>query len=291
MAALMALVLAATALGGCTLPPDVAYTYSVVGWGSTADLGEFAQQANETLNDPAGWAAGGAIGFVQVAEGGDFTLYLAAPGNVASLSPVCSVDWSCTVGGSVAINDVRWLTGSPAWNGAGGSLRDYRHMVVNHEVGHWLGFGHVNCPGPGQPAPVMQQQSKDLQGCAFNPWPLAGERERAAAARGTAVRSGDPVGFLDNVDRVPGGIHVQGWAIDPDTSVRVVVHVYLDGVPTVALAAAVSRPDVGDAYPFYGPDHGYETVIAADGAPHTVCVYAINQFRSGGNVLLGCRGV
>ena len=51
-------------------------------------------------------------------------------------------------------------------------MRDYRHMVVNHEMGHWLGSGHQYCGGIGQPAPVMQQQSIDLQGCAFNPWPL-----------------------------------------------------------------------------------------------------------------------
>ena len=49
-------------------------------------------------------------------------------------------------------------------------------MVVNHETGHWLGFGHSNCSSPGAAAAVMQQQSMGMQGCTPNPWPLAGER-------------------------------------------------------------------------------------------------------------------
>jgi hypothetical protein len=48
-------------------------------------------------------------------------------------------------------------------------------MVVNHETGHWLGHGHLGCGGAGRLAPVMMQQSKGLDGCKHNPWPLASE--------------------------------------------------------------------------------------------------------------------
>ena len=73
------------------------------------------------------------------------------------------------------INQTRWRHASPSWNRAGRPVREYRHMVVNHETGHWLGHGHLGCAGRGRPAPVMMQQSKGLAGCRHNPWPLPSE--------------------------------------------------------------------------------------------------------------------
>lgn len=149
--------------------------YSIATRGATsADLDEFAAQANQTLNDPRGWAQLG-LTFVRVPSGGSFSLILSEPSQVPTFSPSCSAEWSCRVGSSVIINDMRWTGATPAWNAAGGGIRDYRHMVVNHEVGHWLGHGHYGCPAAGAYAPVMLQQSIDLQGCKFNPWPLPSE--------------------------------------------------------------------------------------------------------------------
>ncbi|MET1033315.1 MAG: DUF3152 domain-containing protein, partial [Candidatus Saccharimonadales bacterium] len=88
---------------------------------------------------------------------------------------ICDSLWSCRVGPNVVINFDRWQGASSSWNANGGTLDDYRHMVINHETGHWLGFGHASCGGAGQLAPVMQQQSIDLQGCKFNPWPSTSE--------------------------------------------------------------------------------------------------------------------
>jgi len=151
------------------------YTYEVISWGNVkADFSEFKSQAGATLTSVLGWRAGGAA-FKQVASGGDMTLVLAEPSRVAGASSYCDSFYSCRVGRYAIINDDRWLGATPSWNNAGGSLRDYRHMVVNHEVGHWLGFRHRNCGGANQKAPIMQQQSISLQGCIFNSWPLQSE--------------------------------------------------------------------------------------------------------------------
>ncbi len=139
------------------------------------NVAEFATLANQTLNDPRGWSQLD-VKFVQVASGGTLKIVLAQSSLMTSYSSDgCTADWSCTVGNTVIINDDRWTGASASWNSAGGSLRDYRHMVINHEVGHWLGHHHEFCSGAGQLAPVMQQQSIDLMGCKFNPWPLPSE--------------------------------------------------------------------------------------------------------------------
>lgn len=153
----------------------VTVQYSVTSRGvTTADMTEFSTQVNQTLNDARGWARLG-VAFQEVASGGSFTMVLSSADQMTSFSSGCSPLWSCRVGTNVIINQDRWLGATDAWNQGGGSLRDYRHSVVNHEVGHWLGHGHANCSGPGQPAKVMQQQSIDLQGCVINSWPLASE--------------------------------------------------------------------------------------------------------------------
>jgi hypothetical protein len=166
--------LAGLGLSACIPEPPVTriVTFSVTTDGSVvSDVNELAQVASEAYSSVQGWRAAG-IAFARVDTGGDFTLVLANPRQVAGYDPVCSFLWSCTVGRNVVINDIRFAYGSPAWTG---SLDGYRKMVINHETGHWLGLGHTNCPAPGAPAPVMQQQSIDLQGCQPNSWPLRSE--------------------------------------------------------------------------------------------------------------------
>ena len=155
-------------------------TYSVTTRGPvTTSMKVFRRQAQETFEDPRGWRGAG-VEFRRVRRGGDFTLVLAAARAVPTFAAGCSATWSCRVGRWVIINQERWKHASPAWNAAGRSRRDYRHMVVNHETGHWLGHGHASCPRGGGRAPVMMQQSKGTGACAFNPWPLPWE---AAAVR------------------------------------------------------------------------------------------------------------
>ena len=175
--ALLALALLGISLSSCVslTPVSRTVTYSVAVDGAVeSDVNEFADTAGRIYASPRGWRDAG-IQFVRVASGGDFTLVLANPRQVETYDPICSYLFSCTVGRYVVINDFRFAHGSIAWPG---ELDWYRSMVINHETGHWLGLGHQYCGGPGQLAPVMQQQSIDMQGCAINPWPLKWELDQ-----------------------------------------------------------------------------------------------------------------
>ena len=83
---------------------------------------------------------------------------------------------NCREGDRVVLNFERWTQGVPRH---GADLETYRRYMINHEIGHLLGQWHELCPGPGRPAPVMQQQTIGLHGYVANPWPyLDGRRYR-----------------------------------------------------------------------------------------------------------------
>jgi hypothetical protein len=133
---------------------------------------DIARAVETTLADPHGWTAGGRWRFQRVGPGRpyDFTVYLATPGTRDQLCDDNGGGYtSCRNGKSVVLNVARWVKGVPGFADAG--LPTYRQYMVNHEVGHRLGHGHELCPGPGELAPVMQQQTLGLHGCRPNPWP------------------------------------------------------------------------------------------------------------------------
>ncbi len=187
-----ALLVALTALAAVLIPSgpsasaaERTVTYTVSSRGAVAaDVGQFAAVARDALSDPRGWSLGGTLAFQQVGSGGGFDLILASPSVIANAAPGCSAQWSCRVGRSVYINDERWRFGTDAWTH---SLGDYQRYVILHEVGHWIGIAHTDCPAPGRTAWVMQQQSISLQGCLANVWPVIAERERAGQRMGVSV--------------------------------------------------------------------------------------------------------
>jgi hypothetical protein len=102
--------------------------------------------------------------------------------------------------------------------------------------------------------------------------------------------TGSPFGSFDAASPVSGGVRVRGWAIDPDTTSPIRVHVYVDGVGRASVLADRSRPDIGPVYPGSGSNHGFDVEVK-DVAPgrRSVCVYAINNVAPGSNTGLGCR--
>ncbi|MGW7421190.1 DUF3152 domain-containing protein [Streptomyces sp. NPDC054813] len=157
------------------------YTYRVdVEQGLGLDGELFAAAVQKTLNDDRSWAHNGARTFERVYSGKpDFVITLASPGTTAKWCAKSGLDTtednvSCDSAATerVMINAYRWAQGSKTY---GDKIHAYRQMLINHEVGHRLGYGHVTCDKDGELAPVMQQQTKFLDHdgihCLPNPWP------------------------------------------------------------------------------------------------------------------------
>jgi len=152
--------------------PLVTYTVEVeTGAGLSAPA--FAAAVDATLADPASWTGKGRWSVQRVAGADvDLVIRLAASDTVGKVCEAAGVTdgaySSCRTGQLVMINLDRWLYAVPEFRG---DVALYRQYVINHEVGHGLGLGHQTCPGPGRPAPVMQQQTLGLNGCLPNGWP------------------------------------------------------------------------------------------------------------------------
>jgi Protein of unknown function (DUF3152) len=139
-------------------------------------LAELSGKLAATYNDARGWNDSGRIAFEPVTSGCQYTVWMSAAAQMTSFGAICDNYYNCQVGASVILNYDRWTTATPPWNKAGGNLEDYHTLMIDHETGHRLGFlDNPTCPGPGQPAPVMMQQSINLHGCVFNVWPRPAE--------------------------------------------------------------------------------------------------------------------
>jgi hypothetical protein len=101
-----------------------------------------------------------------------------------------------------------------------------------------------------------------------------------------------PFGSLDSARGDTGAVLLSGWALDPDVTSPVMVHVYVDGVARLSARAVTGRSDVGRAYPGWGSAHGFQaTVTGLQAGARRVCVYAINEAAGTENPLLACRSV
>ncbi|MBX9424343.1 DUF3152 domain-containing protein [Streptomyces lateritius] len=134
---------------------------------------ETAAEIQGILAHPRGWAAHGRGRFQLVSEDADFVIRIATPDTADALCARQGLDTrgelNCETTDGVVVNLKRWMLGSPTF---AGPPAEYRHLIINHEVGHEIGIRqHMDCPGPGKLAPAMMQQIKGLNGCRSNAFP------------------------------------------------------------------------------------------------------------------------
>lgn len=158
--------------GSSTGPMPLRYSVAVEG-GLEVDPARFAKAVEATLADARGWRSVGDHEFERVVTGAEIRVLLATPDTVDRLCAPLQTrgEVSCRNQDRVVINAKRWFFGATPYPRP---LGEYRQYVINHEVGHALGYPHQPCTSSGAPAPVMLQQTLGLDGCAPNPWPRTG---------------------------------------------------------------------------------------------------------------------
>jgi hypothetical protein len=156
---------------------EVRYTVEVE-QGLGVDEAEVASIVRAVLLDKRGWQQEDGIRFVNVSPTAeragshvDIRVTLASPGLTDRLcAPLRTLSKvSCWNNGRSVLNLRRWQLGDDSY---GEDVDRYRIYQVNHEVGHGLGHQHQSCPGRGQRAPIMVQQTLGLQGCTAWPYPV-----------------------------------------------------------------------------------------------------------------------
>ena len=154
----------------------------------------FAHMVDATLSDPRGWTNDPRFRFEHVGVNDNPTLKIRLT-SLDTTAELCGVqigtETSCrtriTGEDTVLLNESRWVRGAVPFQG---DLGSYRQYLINHEVGHAVGFAeHVPCPEPNALAPIMMQQTLSLNNaqlremspednypdnpdtCRPNPWP------------------------------------------------------------------------------------------------------------------------
>ncbi|MEU8268353.1 hypothetical protein AB0B89_14425 [Sphaerisporangium sp. NPDC049002] len=81
---------------------------------------------------------------------------------------------------------------------------------------------------------------------------------------------------------------LRGWLIDPYTNGAAQVDVIRDGTQVLTVPAQLTHQGAAQAYPTYGPSHGFEVWVRHDlpNGNHTIC---LNGSAGGAKTPLGCK--
>jgi len=133
----------------------------------------FAKLVAQILNDPRSWK----VNFQEVnsKQLADMRIYLVKSNSVTKICGFTGLSCADRGPNNIYINGNRWLHGSKK---SKMNLTNYRRYLINHEVGHLLGFDHLTCARAGCKSPVMLQQTLGVGKCLPNPWPTKSEQTK-----------------------------------------------------------------------------------------------------------------
>lgn len=123
------------------------------------------------LNDRRGWKRLG-YNFEYKEKNAKFRIKIVNEEKIVKICKFSGLSCADMTRKIIYINIKRWRRGSKR---SKLSLDEYRTYVLNHEIGHLLGRGHVTCIKNNVKVPVMVQQTLGIGNCKPNPWPLSWE--------------------------------------------------------------------------------------------------------------------
>ncbi|MFT3661412.1 MAG: DUF3152 domain-containing protein [Gordonia sp. (in: high G+C Gram-positive bacteria)] len=121
----------------------------------------FGKLVDMTLANPKSWIGDGKVAFRRIEKGEpDLRVSLTSADTSRELCGYqIRLEASCFYPpeGRVVLNEARWVRGAVAFQG---DDLTYRQYLINHEVGHGIGYeSHRPCEQDGALAPVMMQQT------------------------------------------------------------------------------------------------------------------------------------
>ena len=165
----------------------------------------FAQMVDQTLANPKGWTHNPQFAFVRIDNGKpDFRISLVSP---VTVREGCGYEFRLETSCYNPVFGADRRRGYSSTRRAGcaepchskGDVGSYRQYVINHEVGHAIGYvRHEPCDQQGGLAPVMMQQTfstSNDDGAKFDP-----ESSR---------RTGRPAGSIPGRTRSPSAVRVR----------------------------------------------------------------------------------
>jgi hypothetical protein len=131
-------------------------------------------RAEAVFGDGAGWGMGGRLSWLRVSAGCNVTVKLVKANDMSRVDENCKGQSTCQVGNTIALSVSAWGTAPATWQGG---LDGYRGEMINHEIGHWLGFEHSSCKATPGTEPILQSPTVVIGGCSPRWYALPAETQ------------------------------------------------------------------------------------------------------------------